>query len=378
MFASSCSLIAQESIGQVKFSADDVVPSSSPKLFPGLTPEGVSVERDVGVGRESVGGYASASDCCPPTLTFPPHLLLPTPCSRQGVFCEDAVEQFVEECCGGCLDPTLPHLSPHLSLPPRIFICDYHDTKIALSFYLALTSSPDCVSGLWSESESPPPGTTVVPDVDTVDVNQPSDMDPRVSFQSFSSSVPSSVSSYFRFGSPVVRRITSSEQSSCALPLLWLVRLLLLVSACLLSVLHSLVTAAQFCLSVQVWLLRLLSLPRAFLGALRAFSHSSKAFYAFPSFIEEDFLGAVTASRGRQIVLDSGCSASTTNSESYFAGSFSKIARTLRFLVGSVVASAEGHVQVVTKGGNSSLARYMREGQPFRVAFNFLSCFSRP
>jgi hypothetical protein len=66
LFASSCSLIAQESIGQVKFSADDVVPSSSPKLFPGLTPEGVSVERDVGVGRESVGGYASASDSCPP------------------------------------------------------------------------------------------------------------------------------------------------------------------------------------------------------------------------------------------------------------------------------------------------------------------------
>ena len=56
LFANSCSLIAQDSIGQVKFSADDVVPSSSPKLFPGLTPEGVSVERDVGVGRESVGG----------------------------------------------------------------------------------------------------------------------------------------------------------------------------------------------------------------------------------------------------------------------------------------------------------------------------------
>ena len=79
---------------------------------------------------------------------------------------------------------TLPHLSPHLSLPPRIFICDYHDTKIALSFYLALTSSPDCVSGLWSESVSPPPATTVVPDVDTVDVNQPSDLDPKVSAQS--------------------------------------------------------------------------------------------------------------------------------------------------------------------------------------------------
>ena len=171
------------------------------------------------------------------------------------------------------------------------------------------------------------------------------------SFQSFSSSVPSSVSSYLRFGSPVVRRITSSEQFSCALLLLWLDRLLLLVSACLLSVLHSLVAAAQFCLSVQVWLLRLRSFPRAFLEALRAFSHISEAIFAFPSFIEEDFLGAVTTSKSRQIVLDSGCSASTTNSESYFVGPFSKIARTLRFLVGSVVASAEGHVQVITRGG---------------------------
>jgi hypothetical protein len=78
---------------------------------------------------------------------------------------------------------------------------------------------------------------------------------------------------------------------------------------------------------------------------------SSEAVFAFPSFIEEDFLGAVTASKSRQIVLDSGCSASTTNSESYFVGPFSKIARTLRFLIGSVVASAEGNVQVLTKGG---------------------------
>jgi hypothetical protein len=118
--------------------------------------------------------------------------------------------------------PTLAHLSPHLSLPPRIFICDYHDTKIALSFYLALTSSPDCVSGLWSESVSPPPGTTVVPDVDTVDVNQPSDLDPIV--LSLPSSVPSSVqslvSSYFRFGLPVVRCITSPEHFSGSLPFL--------------------------------------------------------------------------------------------------------------------------------------------------------------
>jgi len=59
----------------------------------------------------------------------------------------------------------------------------------------------------------------------------------------------------------------------------------------------------------------------------------------------------VTASKSRQIVLDSGCSASTTNDESHFVGPFSKIARTLRFLVGSVVASAEGHVQVITRGG---------------------------
>jgi len=166
LFEHSCLLITQESTNQV--SADDAVPSSPPKLFPGFSPEGVSVERDEGVGHVSVGGYASSFDCYPPTLTSLPRLLLPTSCSRQGVLCE--VEQCVEECCGGSLGPTLPHLSPHLSLPPRIFECDYLDTKIALSVYLTLTSSHDCVSGLWSESESPPPGTTVVPDVDTVDV----------------------------------------------------------------------------------------------------------------------------------------------------------------------------------------------------------------
>ena len=209
-------LVTQESTNQV--SADDAVPSSPPKLFPGFSPEGVSVERDEGVGHVSVGGYASAFDCYLPTLTSPPRLLLPTSCSRQGVFCEDVVEQCVEELRGGRLVPTLPHLSPHLSLPPRIFTCDYLDTKIALSFYLTLTSSHDCVGGLWSESVSPPPGTTVVPDVDTVDVNQPSDLDPIVSVQSFSSSVPSSVSSYFRYGLPVVRRINSYEHFSGSLP----------------------------------------------------------------------------------------------------------------------------------------------------------------
>ena len=45
---------------------------------------------------------------------------------------------------------------------------------------------------------------------------------------------------------------------------------------------------------------------------------STKGFFAFPPFIEGDFLGAVTASKSRQIVLDSGCSASTNNNESYF------------------------------------------------------------
>ena len=135
------------------------------------------------------------------------------------------------------------------------------------------------------------------------------------------------------------------------------------MSAYLLSPFRSLVTVVKFCFSIQVWLLRLRSFSRALLGALHASLRSSEAVFAFPSFIEEDFLGAVTSSKGRQIVLDSGCSASTTNSESYFAGSFSKIARTLRFLVGSVVASAEGHVQVITRGGPPSLARYLCEEQ---------------
>ena len=116
LFEHSCLLVTQESTNQV--SADDAVPSSPPKLFPGFSPEGVSVERDEGVGHESVGGYASAFDRYLPTLTSPPRLLLPTSCSRQGVLCEDVVEQRVEGCCGGSLGPTPPHLSPHLSLPP--------------------------------------------------------------------------------------------------------------------------------------------------------------------------------------------------------------------------------------------------------------------
>ena len=119
LFEHSCLLVTQESTNQV--SADDAVPSSPPKLFPGFSPEGVSVERDEGVGHESVGGYASAFDCYLPTLTSPPRLLLPTSCSRQGVLCEDVVEQRVEECCGGSLGPTPPHLSPRLSLPPTHF-----------------------------------------------------------------------------------------------------------------------------------------------------------------------------------------------------------------------------------------------------------------
>ena len=215
MFANSCCLVTQESPDQVTFSAADTFPSPSPKLLPGVPPEGVSVESDEGVGRESVCGYASASDSYPPTLTFPPYLLLPTSCSRKGVIREDVAEQRVAECCGDFLDTTIPRLSPHLSLPPRIFICDYLDTKSALPFFLTLMSSPECVSGLWSDSTQPPPEPTVFPDEDTVDVDQPSDLDPTVSAQSSPSSFvsaqsfPSSVSSCFRYGLPVVRSINS-------------------------------------------------------------------------------------------------------------------------------------------------------------------------
>ena len=171
MFQHSCLLITQESTNQVKFSAADDFPSPSPKFLPGVPPEGVSVARDEGVGRVSVGGYASVPDCYSPTPTSVPHPLLPTSCSRKGVICEDVAEQRVAECCGVFLDTNLPHLSPHLSLPPRIFICDYFDTKSALPFFLTLMSSPDCVSGLWSDSTHLPPDTTVFPDEDTVDVN---------------------------------------------------------------------------------------------------------------------------------------------------------------------------------------------------------------
>ena len=171
LFQHSCLLITQESTNQVKFSAADDFPSPSPKFLPGVPPEGVSVARDEGVGRVSVGGYASVPDCYSPTPTSVPHPLLPTSCSRKGVICEDVAEQRVAECCGVFLDTNLPHLSPHLSLPPRIFICDYFDTKSALPFFLTLMSSPDCVSGLWSDSTHLPPDTTVFPDEDTVDVN---------------------------------------------------------------------------------------------------------------------------------------------------------------------------------------------------------------
>ena len=135
------------------------------------------------------------------------------------------------------------------------------------------------------------------------------------------------------------------------------------MSACLLSTYRSLVTVVKFCSSVQVWLLCVRSFSRALLASLRR----SEAVFAFPSFIEEDFLGAVTASKGRQIVLDSGCSASTTNYECHFVGPFSKIARTLRFLVGSVVASAEGHVQVITRGGTLRWPAICVKGSPFEL-----------
>ena len=157
LFANSCCLVTQESPDQVAFSAADTFPSPSPKLLPGVPPEGVSVESDEGVGRESVCGYASASDSYPPAQTSLLHPLLPTSCSRKRDICEDVGEQCMAECCGGFLDPTLASLSPHLSLPPRTFVCDYFDTRNTLSFILTLTSSPGCVSGLWSEGVPPPP-----------------------------------------------------------------------------------------------------------------------------------------------------------------------------------------------------------------------------
>ena len=139
------------------------------------------------------------------------------------------------------------------------------------------------------------------------------------------------------------------------------------MSACLLNTFRSLVPAFKFCFSIQVWLLRLHSFPRALFGALHASLRRGEVVFAFPSFIEEDFLGAVTASKSRQIFLDAGCSASTTNSESYFVGPFSKIARTLRFLVGSVVASAEGQVQVVTRGGPPRWPAICVKDSPFEL-----------
>ena len=112
----------------------------------------------------------------------------------------------------------------------------------------------------------------------------------------FSSSVPSSVSSYFRYGLPVVRCITFYEHFSGSLPFLRLVRLLLFVAACLLSTYRSLVTVVEFCLSVQVWLLCVRYFPRALLRALHASLRGSEAAFAFPSFIE-DFLSAVMEAR---------------------------------------------------------------------------------
>ena len=117
--------------------------------------------------------------------------------------------------------------------------------------------------------QKPPPGPTVFPDEDTVAVNQPSDLGPNVSVHSSPSSVPS----YFRYGSPATRRITPYEHFSGSLPPLWLARLLMLVSACLLNTFRSLVTVVKVCFSFQVWLLRLRSFPRALFEALHASLH---------------------------------------------------------------------------------------------------------
>ena len=84
-----------------------------------------------------------------------------------------------------------------------------------------------------------------------------------------------------------MRCIDSYEHFSGFLPFLWLVHLLLLVSAYLLSPFRSLVTVVKFCFSIQDWFLRPQSFPRALPGALHASLRSSEAVFAFPSFIEE-------------------------------------------------------------------------------------------
>jgi len=122
LFQHSCLLITQESTNQVKFSAADDFLSPSTKFLPGVPPEGVSVARDEGVGRVSVGGYASVPDCYSPTPASVPHPLLPTSCSRKGVICEDVAEQRVAECCGDFLDTTLPHLSPSVTPPTHFYM----------------------------------------------------------------------------------------------------------------------------------------------------------------------------------------------------------------------------------------------------------------
>jgi len=78
LFEHSCLLITQESTNRVKFTAADTF-LSSPKFLPGVPPEGVSVESDEGIGRESVGGHASVSDSYPhsdlPPLSSPTYFL---------------------------------------------------------------------------------------------------------------------------------------------------------------------------------------------------------------------------------------------------------------------------------------------------------------
>ena len=64
----------------------------------------------------------------------------------------------------------------------------------------------------------------------------------------------------------------------------------------------------------------------------------------------------------RLILVDSGCTISTTSNISFFFGPFTPIRKVLRFLVGSITATAEGFVQVHTSG----LAGYLRRGRTFR------------
>jgi hypothetical protein len=64
-------------------------------------------------------------------------------------------------------------------------------------------------------------------------------------------------------------------------------------------------------------------------------------------------------------LVDSGCTISTTSNVSFFYGPFNPIRKVLRFLVGSITATAEGFVQVHTSGGVLRWQAICVEGAPF-------------